>query len=189
MLSSIHPLGERARNNRWGITVTAHLLGSWAGGVAIFTAASLVPMPRPVVIAIALAAAALDIAVLARKLRRIPGPRRQVNEDWIQRYRGWVYGFGFGFQLGAAVLTIVTTGATYLALALTAATDDGLRAGVVVGTVYGITRSLPLLLAANVRRPEQLAALHRRLRRLAEPTQVAVTAGITAVSLVLLGVR
>jgi len=32
MLASIHPLGERARRSRWGVTVTAYLLGSVAGG-------------------------------------------------------------------------------------------------------------------------------------------------------------
>ena len=37
------------------------------------------------------------------------GRRRQVNEDWMARYRGWAYGAGFGLQLGLGVVTIVTT--------------------------------------------------------------------------------
>ena len=47
---------------------------------------------------------------------RVPGPRRQVNERWLDEYRGWVYGLGFGAQLGLGVTTIVTSAATYVAL-------------------------------------------------------------------------
>ena len=41
MLASIHPLGERARHNRFWITATAYIAGSVAGG------ASLVGSPAP----------------------------------------------------------------------------------------------------------------------------------------------
>jgi hypothetical protein len=30
-----------------------------------------------------------------------PSWQRQVDERWLTTYRGWVYGAGFGFQLGA----------------------------------------------------------------------------------------
>ena len=33
MLTSINPLGERARNTRWGRTVSWYILGSTAGGL------------------------------------------------------------------------------------------------------------------------------------------------------------
>ena len=39
MLSSIHPLGERARNNRYWVTVAAYAIGSVAGGVVLGLAA------------------------------------------------------------------------------------------------------------------------------------------------------
>ena len=35
MLASIPPLGERARHNRWSVTVTAYVLGSVVGGLAL----------------------------------------------------------------------------------------------------------------------------------------------------------
>jgi cytochrome c biogenesis protein CcdA len=188
MLASIHPLGERARNNRWGLTVAAHAIGSWAGGVAVFGAAALVgrltTLPAwPV----AIAAAAVEVAVLTGRMR-VPGPRRQVNEDWLHRYRGWVYGLGFGLQLGSALATIVTTAATYLALALTAATGS-LAAGVVVGTIYGLGRSVPLLSAANVDRPHRLAAFHARLRALARPVQLTTAAGLVLIAAATTGAR
>ena len=41
MLSSISPLGERARSSRWWLTTTAYLVGSLAGGLALGALASL----------------------------------------------------------------------------------------------------------------------------------------------------
>lgn len=184
MLSSIHPLGERGRNNRWGLTVAAHMAGSWAGGVVAFTLAAALGLLLPdnaVWAAVAVAAVAVVVEV---RSSRIPGPRRQVNEDWLHRYRGWVYGAGFGFQLGAGVMTIVTTTATYVALALTALTHD-VAAGVVVGTVFGLGRSLPLLAARRVHDGGQLAALHRNLRTLARPVQTATTTGLVVLAVAL----
>ena len=35
----------------------------------------------------------LDLGILGL---RLPTTRRQVNEDWLGRYRGWVVGVGFG---------------------------------------------------------------------------------------------
>ena len=151
--------------------------------MSFFTAAAalglLVPRALTPYIAVAVAAGAVALELTGR----IPGPRRQVNEDWLHRYRGWVYGAGFGFQLGTGVMTIVTTAAVYLALALTALAHD-LAAGLVVGSVYGIARSLPLLLARHVDRPERLAPLHARLGRLARPVRLTTTAGVVVLALV-----
>ena len=33
---------------------------------------------------------------------RLPSHTRQVNEAWLDEYRGWVYGGGFGWQIGRA---------------------------------------------------------------------------------------
>src|SRR5215212_3477402 len=116
MLASITPLGERARGSRWGLTVTFFVVASLAAGAALgalLGGLGSVVWPAPsggsgdarlAVLAVALAVG------LALDLRgRLPSPRRQVNEDWLREYRGWVYGAGFGGQLGAAVTTIVTT--------------------------------------------------------------------------------
>lgn len=186
MLSSIHPLGERARHNRWGLTVAAHAAGSWLGAAAVFGAAGLLgalaDVPGWVAVPAAVVALVLDVQALLRGAR-IPGPRRQVNEDWLNRYRGWVYGAGFGMQLGAAVLTIVTSAAVYLALVLTVlAGSTWWWAGVVVGSVYGVVRTLPLFGARRVQQTDDLAALHQRLRRRARPVQVASTVALAALA-------
>jgi hypothetical protein len=55
----------------------------------------------------ALVALALDLSP-----RPVPGPRRQVDDRWRDQYRGWVYGLGYGVQLGVGVTTIVSSAAT-----------------------------------------------------------------------------
>lgn len=166
MLASIHPLGERARGNRWGVTAGAYLAGSALGGVVAGVLAGALGLAvrgtglvgRPA----ALVAAGLAVLAAGFEGRRLPGPRRQVDEDWMHRYRGWVYGSGFGLQLGLGVVTIVTTPAVYLALAL-AVLSGSLTAGAAIGLTFGVARALPLLLAARIHEPAQLRALHRTL--------------------------
>jgi hypothetical protein len=169
MLASITPLGERGRHRSWSVTVTAFLLGSAAAGAllgaligavgALLIPASVGSQPRLTALALAaLAALALDAS------GTVPGPARQVNERWLDEYRGWVYGAGFGAQLGAGVFTVVTSAATYAAL-LAALISGGAARGAAVVGAYGVIRGLTPLAAARVRSPGQLLALHRALGR------------------------
>src|SRR5437899_2146684 len=112
MLASIHPLGERARNSRYWLTLTAYAVGSVAGGALAGAGAGLVGslLPVPVIVLVAACAVAAWLEVRGRGW---PTVRRQVDEEWVTRYRGWVYGLGFGVQLGLGVVTIVTSPAVY----------------------------------------------------------------------------
>ena len=65
---------------------------------------------------VVLAGALLGAIALDLRPGAAPGPRRQVNERWLDQYRGWVYGLGYGAQLGVGVSTVVTSAATYVAL-------------------------------------------------------------------------
>src|ERR1700683_1402386 len=123
MLTSITPLGERGRNSRWGVTVSAFvigssvagaLLGASAGGIgALLDDQSLAFSLRLLVlVGAALVGVALDLGLGGT---RLPSVARQVNEDWMRSYRGWVYGVGFGFQLGLGLVTVVSASAVYLA--------------------------------------------------------------------------
>lgn len=109
-----------------------------------------------------LAAALSGATLLDLRLGAIPGPRRQVNERWLDQYRGWVYGVGYGAQLGVGVTTVVTSAATYVAL-LAAVLSTTAPGGALIVGGYGAVRGLTPLLGAHVHTPEQLLALHARL--------------------------
>jgi hypothetical protein len=105
MLGSITPLGERGRGQRWGVTVTAYVLGSAAAGAAFGAILGLLgglvlpatvithPIRWLILAALLLAGALLDLGVMHL---RLPTVRRQVDEQWLGRFRGWVYGLAFG---------------------------------------------------------------------------------------------
>src|SRR5690348_1296140 len=122
MLASISPFGERARQQRWGITIAAYTVASivagaslgpllGAAGVAARDVSGASARLRLLAVAtVALAGVLADAGVAGL---RVPGPRRQVDETWLGRYRGWVYGAAFGVQLGAGFTTIVAASTTY----------------------------------------------------------------------------
>ena len=172
MLGSITPLGERGRNRRWGITVTTYVIGSVLGGVAIAGAlgrlgAAIGLGDLSVAVRLGILAAAVVIG-LAFDLHvgglRLPTIHRQVNEDWMVRYRSWVYGLGFGVQLGLGVVTIVNTSAIY-AMLLAAALSGSAGAGALIGGVFGFVRAAIVFTVAGVKRPEQLGRADVLLRR------------------------
>jgi hypothetical protein len=169
MLASISPLGERARGQRFGITATAYVIGSVAGGALVggllgalgqLTLSEVPPSVRAGILGLLAVAAVL----VDRRERRIPSWHRQVNEDWLSQYRGWVYGLGFGFQLGLGVVTIVTTASVYLTLAA-ALLSASTVAGLVIGVAFGLARALPIFGGLRVAGPDQLAARVGRLDR------------------------
>lgn len=187
MLSSITPLGERGRGNRWGTTVAWFVAGSTLGGSVLGAALGLVgeglervvpAQGRLVVIAVlAVAAVAVDAA---RRPGLLPGWRRQVDERWMDEYRAWVYGLGWGAQLGAGVLTIVSSASTYLVAAL-AALLGSFPAALALAATFGLTRGLTLLTARRLTTP---AALHRFHTSLQPHRRTATAAVVLAESLV-----
>jgi hypothetical protein len=183
MLTSINPLGERGRGYRWGWTVTLFTVASAVGGAVIGLAlgalGELLPMPVWVAVVACLLAAAADVG------GRVPSLRRQVDEDWLSRYRRWVYATGFGWQLGTGVTTIVTSGVTYALLALLWLV--GLPTAVVAGSAFGLVRALPVLLGWRATTPDALRELARRIDAGRQPMRwvtVALT-GLAAVGLAL----
>jgi hypothetical protein len=174
MLASITPLGERGRHATWWITVGAFLIGSTAAGIAAGAAvglvgSALVPQALGAHARLAVLAAAGAMAlVLDARTARVPGPRRQVDERWLDSYRGWVYGLGYGAQLGLGVTTVVSSAATYLALVAAFLGAGAARGALILGG-FGALRGVGLLATARVQRPEQLVALHARLARWRAP--------------------
>ncbi|HWD75414.1 MAG TPA: hypothetical protein VG371_09760 [Solirubrobacteraceae bacterium] len=190
MLASITPLGERSRGFSWGWTASAFAVGAVAagamGGAVGGALGSLAPAGgwRTIVaLVVLLAAVSLDATALGR---RLPSSRRQVNEDWMARYRGWVYGAAFGAQLGAGLATIVTSAAIYAAAA-GAVLCGTVTGGAAVGAAFGLTRALSLVPARTARDRAGLVRLHTTLGRLDPVARRLVVAGEIAGAVLLIG--
>jgi hypothetical protein len=186
MLASITPLGERGRQSHWTITVAAFLLGALAAGAlagaALGALGALVVGGISVHVRLAALAVALAVAILLdARSGAVPGPSRQVNKAWLDEYRGWLYGLGFGVQLGAGVTTIVSSAATYVAL-FAALLSGGPVAGALIAGCAGAVRGLQPLASAWVRSPRQLMSLHAWMERWRAPVGhgalVAMAAGL-----------
>src|SRR6185503_2769127 len=113
--------------------------------------------------------------------------RRQVDERWLTTYRDWVYGAGFGVQLGVGAVTIVTSASIYLtwALELMTASPAG---GAAVGAVFGAVRALPLLSFHRVHDPATLRAEHRRWQARLRPAATATVLAQAGAAAALLAV-
>ena len=169
MLSSIHPFGERSRNNSFALTAGAHIAGSALGGLALGALAGLVAEATTLVVAgdsvarpAALAAVAGVALVTELSGRRLPTRVHQVDENWIQAYRGWVYGGGFGFELGFGLSTIITTALVHVMVAAMVLTGS-LPAALVLGATFGLCRGATILAGAGISSPDRLRDFHRRM--------------------------
>ena len=193
MLTSITPLGERGRHRRWPSTASWYVLGSTLGGAALGALAGLLALVigafGPASRSLTFVAAAVCVIAALWDLtgRRPPSWKRQVDETWLGRYRGWVIGAEFGAQLGFGVATIVSSAAVYAALLLAVLTTSFWGA-LAIGTTFGVVRSLPLLTARRVQTNDALAALHRRVAVLTQPARRATIGvlGLAAAALVIL---
>lgn len=187
MLSSIHPLGERGRRNRWSVTVGAFTLGAGLAGAAVGGVLGAVGdlifgTGANAFTLLATGTVAIGAAVLDLSGTRAPSTNRQVNEHWIGHYRGWVYGGAFGAQLGAGFVTYVVTWSVYAVFLMELFSASAIG-GAVIGMVFGVGRSLTLLTAIGVRRPSDLSSFHRIMARLGPPvrTTAASMAGVLGV--------
>jgi hypothetical protein len=198
MLSSISPVGEASRRQRWSVTATAHLIGATAGGAMVGALLGSVgavvgllvggPSTSTALVVLGVAALAGLALDLSPGVDHVPSWRRQVDERWLTTYRGWVYGAGYGLQLGAGVLTIVPASTTYV-VGLAALLTGSPAAGASIGAVFGAVRAVPLLLTARVRTPAALTRLMRRMTAASRPAHLLTGAGqaaaaVTAIVLV-----
>lgn len=187
MLTSISPLGERGRGHRWGVTMgwlfVGHLVGGLvlggllAGGAATLGAAT-GGSPDDTARAAAVVVVAVVAAVFDLAGGRIPG-RRQVDETWLNSYRGWVYGLGFGAQLGFGLVTVVNT--AMVVTMMFAGLLAGAPGAVAIGVAHGATRAVVSVANGRVRTVDDLKRLHRRLDRSAGRVRIGAPAVLLAV--------
>jgi hypothetical protein len=193
MLSMLTPFGESGRGSRYPVAATTFIVAAVVGGaclgvlpaaaaLAIHAAGLGAAQTSAVVVAAALLTLAGDTGILPTP--RIP---RQVNESWFGQYRAWVYGFGYGWQLGAGVTTYAMTTAIYLMLVLAALSGSALTA-VAVCAGFGAIRGVTILLGVRLVDPDAIRVLHHRFDR-AEPASraIAIVAQVAVVSVGLTG--
>lgn len=193
MLSTITPFGERARRHRYGVTAGWFLAGSIAGGATLGGVsaglAALVrlvgasagpggpggPAGRSAWLAagavVALAGALVDAGVFGAVLPLI---RRQVDDRWLSRYRPWVYGVGFGWQIGVGVATYLMTAGVVVVAVLGALSGSPLVA-LALGVVFGAARGSTVFLTARATDPAALRSLHARIDRFGPAVRRAAT--------------
>lgn len=185
MLASITPLGERGRNSNYWITTTAFVIGATGAGALVgsvlgalgrLTIGQTSSATRLIALSIVVAAA------LIIELRKLPSITRQVNEEWMHAFRGWVYGIGYGAQLGTGVATVVTTGAVYALLVGEWLCADITRAAI-AGAAFGFIRGVSLLAGAAIRTPSALVRLDAVLRRGERPARWIAWAGQGVIAL------
>jgi hypothetical protein len=194
MLSTITPISERAKGHSYRATAGWFVAGAVGGGVTLGAVMGLSALgvravhPGPT----ALIATALVAAVVAAASDagvgglRVPIHRRQVNERWLDQYRPWVYGAGFGWQIGTGLVTYVTSAAVYLMIVLGALTAAPATA-LAIGVAFGTLRGLAVLLTRHLRSPGELLAFHRRFTA-AGPRAVRVVVGAEVAGAVALAV-
>jgi hypothetical protein len=169
MLSQINPIAEAGRGRRYGRTATWFVAGATVGGAclgAVCTLGAEIVERAGLSVTAALAivsVAAVVAAVVDSQLLGFGPPflRRQVNEDWLNRYRPWVYAGGFGWQIGVGFTTYVMTAAVPLAVVCAVCSATPLFA-LAIGIAFGFARGLTVLLSAPLRTQSALYDFHRR---------------------------
>jgi hypothetical protein len=195
MLSTITPIGEQARGARFATSATWFVVGGVAGGATLGGALALVAVGIGALhltagtVGIVAGLAALVAAASDSRItgRQIPIHRRQVNEVWLDRFRPWVYGAGFGWQIGSGVVTYIMTSAVYLIAVLAVMTGNPWTA-LGVGVLFGTVRGLAVLLGRGITTPARLASFHRRFALLEPMSRRVIVAMELAVASVVAGV-
>jgi hypothetical protein len=169
MLASITPLAELGRGHRFRSTAWWYVAGSVLGGVTLglcvaaltvgVNALSLTSRQSIVVAFVASAVAVMSDIGVGRF--HLPVHHRQVNERWLDTFRPWVYGAGFGWQIGTGLATYIMTAAVYLMLVLSALTGQPWL-GVVFGGLFGLVRGWSVWLGRHSTSTEALTEFHRR---------------------------
>ncbi|WP_426572870.1 hypothetical protein [Aquihabitans sp. McL0605] len=174
MLSSITPMTEAGRGNRFSVTARWFLAGGIVGGLCLGAvaagAASLLALADlsttvrwGIGAAAAIVTAGIDLGAFGIEL---PIFKRQVNDAWLRTYRSRVYGAGFGWQIGFGVATYIMTAGVFLTIALAILGASPLVA-VAIGATFGLVRGSAVYIGRNATSPAALNRVHERLDALA----------------------
>jgi hypothetical protein len=181
MLSQITPMAEAGRGQRFTRTAGWFIAGAVVGGAMLGAviaagARAIAAADLSSSTAIALVAAfSFGGAAIDAHLFGFGPPfiTRQVNDAWLSQYRAWVYGGGFGWQIGAGFTTYVMTAAVPLMVVVGALTGNA-YAAIALGTGFGFARGLAVLMGARLHSPAALVAFHRRFDAWGDPVRQVV---------------
>jgi MFS family permease len=194
MLSTVTPLAEAGRGRRWGVTAAWFVGGAVLGGLTLGAVmAGLAALVGALGLSTALVLGIATVAALVCAASdldpfglHIPFHGRQVNERWLDQYRAWVYGAGFGWQIGCGLATYITTAGMYLTILLAALTGSP-PAALAIGAGFGLVRGLAIYSGRSITTTERLLAVHRRFGALRRPVRLATIAVMFAVGIVATG--
>ncbi len=180
MLATVTPLAEQARGHRYRTTAAWFIAGGTVGGATLGLALAALALgvraTSPSTDALAVVACAAAVLAVASDTRlggfHLPFHSRQVNGRWLDQFRPWVYGAGFGWQIGAGLVTSIKTAALSLMIVLAVLTASPARA-LAIGVLFGLVRGLAVLLGRGITSPTTLASFHRRFTA-AAPVVLAV---------------
>jgi len=191
MLSTVTPLAEAGRGRRWGPTAVWFVAGAVLGGLTLGAVmAGLAAVVGTLGLSTGTALGIATVAALACAASdldpfglHLPFHGRQVNERWLDQYRAWVYGGGFGWQIGCGLATYITTAGVYLTILLAALTGEPWLA-LAIGAGFGLVRGLAIFAGRSITTPDRLLAVHRRFGALRRPARLAMIGVMLAVGVV-----
>ncbi len=194
MLSTLTPMSERARGHKYLVTLSWYVLGSTVGGLIMGSMVGLLGLVVEQISfshsqAVGISGLACVVCVLSDwpgVSFKLPTHTRQVNEDWIDHYRVFVYAGGFGLQIGSGYATYITTAGVYLTGVLAVLSGSALRA-IVMGIGFGMVRGISILLAGRLESPGELVSFHRFFDQAGSVAQVITQTAMAIVAVVLLG--
>ncbi len=191
MLSTVTPLAEAGRGRRWGVTAAWFVVGAVIGGLTLGAVmAGLAALVGALGLSITVVLGIATVAALVCAASdldpfglHIPFHGRQVNERWLDQYRAWVYGAGFGWQIGCGLATYITTAGMYLTILLAALTGRPLVA-LGIGAGFGLIRGLAIFAGRHITDTDHLLAVHRHFGALRRPVRLATIGVLLAVGVV-----
>lgn len=196
ILSTITPMTESARGHRFRSTAWWYVFGSLIGGLTlgavIALLAILIERWSPTESTRLMILAAIAPVAVASDGRlggfQLPGHDRQVNEQWLDRYRSWVYGAGFGWQIGFGLTTYIMTAAVYL-LVVAGALGGSVVGALLLGSVFGLIRGIAVFASADIKDHSAMVGFHRRFEVWRQPVRkgMIVVLGGVGMSAALLG--
>lgn len=186
MLATVTPLAEAGRGHRYRSTALWFVAGAVVGGatlgLALWGLALAVDAAGPSPSVVAGLACGASVLAAASDLHlggfALPAHHRQVNERWLDQFRAWVYGAGFGWQIGTGFATYIKTAAVYLLVVLAALTASPWVA-LALGVLFGLVRGLAVFLGRGITSNAALTEFHRRFTALG-PVALGVVVAVEA---------